>query len=62
MSSSQALLTAAIAALALYGAFVAALVIAGRRQDARALAGFIPIVLFRRLLRDELVPRRASCC
>ncbi len=35
MSSSQALLTAAIAALALYAAFVAALVIAGRRQDAR---------------------------
>ncbi len=60
MSSSQALLTAAIAALALYAAFVAALVIAGRRQDARALAGFIPdcIILFRRLLRDELVPRR----
>ncbi len=60
MSWSQALLTAAIAALALYAAFVAALVIAGRRQDARALAGFIPdcIILFRRLLRDELVPRR----
>lgn len=60
MSWSQALLTAAIAALALYAAFVAALVIAGRRQDARAPAGFIPdcIVLFRRLLRDELVPRR----
>lgn len=60
MSWSQALLTAAIAALALYAAFVAALVIAARRQDARALAGFIPdcIVLFRRLLRDELVPRR----
>ncbi len=60
MSWSQALLSAAIAALALYAAFVAALVIAGGRQDARALAGFIPdcIVLFRRLLRDELVPRR----
>jgi uncharacterized membrane protein YkvA (DUF1232 family) len=44
----------------LYAAFVVALMIAGRRQDARALAGFIPdcIVLFRRLLGDERVPRR----
>jgi uncharacterized membrane protein YkvA (DUF1232 family) len=60
MSLPEALLIAAIAALALYAAFVVALVIAGRRQDARALTGFIPdcIVLFRRLLGDERVPRR----
>jgi uncharacterized membrane protein YkvA (DUF1232 family) len=39
--------------------FVAILMIAGRRSDARALAGFIPdcIVLFRRLLKDPRVPR-----
>jgi uncharacterized membrane protein YkvA (DUF1232 family) len=42
-----------------YAAFVASLYVAGRRSDARALAGFIPdcIVLFRRLLGDPRVPR-----
>lgn len=60
MTSWQWLLIAAGLALAIYAACVAALVIAGRRQDARALAGFIPdcIVLFRRLLADDRVPRR----
>jgi uncharacterized membrane protein YkvA (DUF1232 family) len=39
---------------------VLALVIAGRRESARALAGFIPdcVVLCSRLLRDPRVPRR----
>ena len=39
---------------------VAALVAAGRGSDARALARFVPdcIVLFRRLLADERIPRR----
>src|SRR2546428_5303648 len=39
---------------------VCALVVAGRRADARALAGFIPdcLVLMRRLLADPRVPRR----
>jgi len=39
---------------------VVALVVLGRRQDARALAGFIPdcVVLVRRLLGDARVPRR----
>jgi uncharacterized membrane protein YkvA (DUF1232 family) len=43
-----------------YAAFVAALVLAGRRGDARALATFIPdcIVLVTRLARDPRVPRR----
>jgi uncharacterized membrane protein YkvA (DUF1232 family) len=47
------------AALALYAVAVLALVVAGRRTDARALAGFIPdcLVLFRRLLGDPRVPR-----
>jgi uncharacterized membrane protein YkvA (DUF1232 family) len=46
--------------LLVYAAFVAALYLAGRHSDARALAGFIPdcIVLFRRLLADPRVPRR----
>jgi uncharacterized membrane protein YkvA (DUF1232 family) len=50
----------ALAAIAVaYLAFVLALVIAGRRRDARAWAGFIPdcMVLFGRLMRDARVPR-----
>jgi len=51
------------AALGLYVVSVAALIAAGRREDARALAGFIPdcIVLVSRLARDGRVsrPRRA---
>jgi uncharacterized membrane protein YkvA (DUF1232 family) len=48
------------ALLLLYAALVLALVIAGRRGSARALAGFIPdcIVLCGRLLGDPRVPRR----
>jgi uncharacterized membrane protein YkvA (DUF1232 family) len=57
MVSTETLLIAAGAALAVYLAFVLALVLAGRRSDARALAGFIPdcVVLFRRLLADPRV-------
>ena len=46
--------------LFVYAALVLALVIAGRGESARALAGFIPdcIVLCGRLLRDPRVPRR----
>jgi uncharacterized membrane protein YkvA (DUF1232 family) len=49
-----------IAAAGAYVLFVAGLVAAGRRTDARALAGFIPdcVVLLRRLLGDDRVPRR----
>jgi uncharacterized membrane protein YkvA (DUF1232 family) len=45
--------------VALYALAVGALVLAGRRADARALAGFIPdcVVLVRRLLTDPRVPR-----
>ena len=47
------------AALVYLGA-VLALVILGRRTDARAVAGFVPdcLVLARRLLADSRVPRR----
>jgi hypothetical protein len=46
--------------LLLYSVLVLALVIAGRRESARALAGFIPdcIILCGRLLADSDVPRR----
>ena len=49
-----------LAGVAVYAAFVAALVARGRREDARALAGFVPdcAVLLRRLLADPRVPRR----
>jgi uncharacterized membrane protein YkvA (DUF1232 family) len=43
-----------------YAVLVLAFVAAGRRSDARAIAGFIPdcIVLMRRLMSDPRVPRR----
>jgi uncharacterized membrane protein YkvA (DUF1232 family) len=46
--------------LVLYALAVLALVIRGRHDDARALAGFIPdcLVLVKRLLHDPRVPRR----
>lgn len=52
---------ALLGGLALFwGAAVLFLVFAGRRTQARALAGFIPdcVVLVGRLLRDPRVPRR----
>ncbi len=61
MSWWQSLLLGTGSAAAVYAAFVVWLLVAGRRQDAPALAGFIPdcIALFRRLLGDQRVPRRA---
>ena len=46
--------------LGVYALFVAALYLAGRKSDARAVGGFIPdcVVLFKRLLGDPAVPRR----
>ena len=53
----------AAAAVLLYAALVLALVVAGRRGPARALARFVPdcAVLFRRLIADRRVsrPRKA---
>lgn len=59
MSLTQWLLVAAVATLALYAVFVVALVVSGRRSQARAVAGFVPdcLLLFRRLLSDPRVPR-----
>lgn len=50
---------AATVTLGLYLAFVGVLLLLGRRQDARAWAGFVPdcVVLFRRLSADDRVSR-----
>lgn len=44
----------------LYALVVLAFLIGGRREDARALAGFVPdcVVLFSRLVRDRRLARR----
>ena len=54
------ILIALAAALLVYFGAVLALVVLGRRTDARAVAGFVPdcVVLCRRLLADSRVPRR----
>jgi uncharacterized membrane protein YkvA (DUF1232 family) len=59
MSSTEWLLVAAAAALVLYLAFIAALLLFGNKRDARALAGFVPdcVVLFKRLLGDPRLSR-----
>ena len=46
--------------MVVWAGFVLTLFAAGRREEARALAGFIPdcVVLVHRLLRDPRVPRR----
>ena len=54
-------LAVAFGALAIvWLAFVLVLLAAGRREDARALAGFVPdcLVLVSRLMADRRVPRR----
>jgi uncharacterized membrane protein YkvA (DUF1232 family) len=60
MATWQWLLLGLGLTVCVYAAFVAVLVLAGRRSDARALATFIPdcLVLFRALLRDPRVPSR----
>lgn len=62
MTEWEYLLIATGLALTIYAGLVFALIIFGRRQDARALAGFIPdrIFLFRRLLADDQVPSRSK--
>lgn len=62
MPTWQWLLIAVGLTFAVYALFVVALVVAGRRGDARAVATFIPdcLVLFQALLRDPRVPRRSK--
>ena len=60
MSWWQWLLVSLAVVVGVYAAFVAWLVVLGRRDDARALATFIPdcIVLVTRLAREPRIPRR----
>ena len=60
MSALEWLLVVAVCCVVLYTAFVVVLVIAGRHETARGLAGFVPdcFVLVRRLVGDPRVPRR----
>jgi uncharacterized membrane protein YkvA (DUF1232 family) len=48
------------AVLIAYALVVLTFVVAGRHEDARAIAGFVPdcVVLFTRLFRDERLPGR----
>ena len=57
MTFTEWTLAGLVAMLIVYASFVVALLLAGRRGDARAVAGFIPdcIVLLRRLLADPRV-------
>jgi uncharacterized membrane protein YkvA (DUF1232 family) len=59
VSATHWMLLGLASALTLYLLGVVALVLAGRRADARALAGFIPdcALLVRALLRDPRVPK-----
>lgn len=59
MSLPELTLFVAAGFLILYAVAVVGLVVAGRRTDARALAGFVPdcIVLLTRLVADPRVPR-----
>jgi uncharacterized membrane protein YkvA (DUF1232 family) len=60
LSLTEWALVGVAAVVALYALAVLALVLAGRRGDARALASFVPdcVVLVKRLLGDPRVPRR----
>ena len=60
MSAPDWLLISAGVAVLIYLALIAALLVAGRRMEAQALARFIPdcLVLMRRLIGDPRVPRR----
>jgi uncharacterized membrane protein YkvA (DUF1232 family) len=56
----QVLLIGLGATVVVYATFVVALILAGRRSAARAVATFVPdcLILFRRLLGDPRVPLR----
>jgi uncharacterized membrane protein YkvA (DUF1232 family) len=62
VSEWQVLAVGAATALFAYVVFLAWLVVAGRREEARAVARLVPdfVILFRRLLSDHRVPRRTK--
>ncbi len=55
-------LTALGVLLLSYAALIVGLIISGRRQHVRAVAGFVPdcVALFRRLIGDARVPRHSK--
>lgn len=57
---AECLLYSLLVLVTLYAALVLGFVWRGRREDARALAGFVPdcVALFSRLMRDPRVARR----
>ena len=59
MAVSREVAIAVVSAVAIYVVFVVSLLLLGRREDARAWAGFVPdcVVLFKRLLQDDRVSR-----
>ena len=64
MQAGKLLLISLAIVVAIYVAFVLTLYLLGRKQDARAWAGFIPdcVILFKRLLGDPVVPRGSKFC
>jgi uncharacterized membrane protein YkvA (DUF1232 family) len=56
----QAILVAAVTVALLYAVLVGVLIMAGRREGARAAAAFVPdcVVLFKRLLSEPRLARR----
>jgi uncharacterized membrane protein YkvA (DUF1232 family) len=61
-AETYAVLIAVLVIAGVWLALLGLLVLLGRRSAARELASFVPdcLVLFRRLLRDPRVPRRAK--
>jgi uncharacterized membrane protein YkvA (DUF1232 family) len=59
MQAGKLLLISLAIVVAIYTVFILTLILLGRKQDARAWAGFIPdcVILFKRLLGDPMVPR-----
>ena len=62
MQAGKILLISLAIVIATYAVFVLTLYLLGRKQDARAWAGFIPdcVILFKRLLGDPKVPRSSK--
>jgi uncharacterized membrane protein YkvA (DUF1232 family) len=60
VSLTEWLIVVGVGLVLLYAAAILVLVVRGRSGQARAVAGFIPdcIVLFKRLLQDDRIPRR----
>jgi uncharacterized membrane protein YkvA (DUF1232 family) len=59
MQAGKILLISLAVVVVIYAGFILTLYLLGRRQDARAWAGFIPdcIILFKRLISDPHVPK-----